>query len=85
MIRVTVELISARTGQRSTLGIATICNDVARTVQSSGSLGDYNCQIAGKNGRAWHSTRVVGFPRKRLLAWDLLYRALDNVIGSRNK
>jgi len=28
---------------------------------------------------------VAGFPRKRLLAWDLLYRVLSDAVGDRNE
>lgn len=85
MILVTVELISARTGKRSTLGTAKICNDVRRTIQTTGVLGDYTCEFRDKAGRPWRQARVEKFPRKRLLAWDLLYRALAAVVGSRNR
>lgn len=85
MILVTVELISARTGKRSLLGKATICNNLHRTHKTDGILGDYTCMFHDKAGREWRGCRVAGFPRKRLLAWDLLYRALENIIGWRNK
>lgn len=84
MIKVTVELISARTGLRSTLGTATIANNVHRTIETGGSLGDYSCVFRGKRRILWETT-IAKFPRKRLLAWDLLYRCLREVIGSRNK
>lgn len=85
MIRVTVELVSAVTGKTSTLGIMKISNDVLKTHQTQGWLGDYNASLSTKGGRRfWKSARVVDFPRKRLLAWDLLYRVLREVVGSRN-
>lgn len=85
MILVTVELISARTGKRSILGQARICNDVKRTAQTDGVLGDYLCSLTGKKGRVMHGCLIEKFPRKRLHAWNLIYRMLDKMIGSRNR
>ena len=35
-------------------------------------------------GRKWKHCTLTGFPRKRLLAWDLLFRALRTLVGRRN-
>jgi hypothetical protein len=35
-------------------------------------------------GRKWKSAGITCFPRKRLLAWDLLYLALEKLVGNRN-
>lgn len=85
MILITVELISAITGERSVLGTAKICNDAQRTIQTDGVLGDYVCELRGKHDRLMQCCRVERFPRKRRHAWDLLYRCLDTMLGSRNK
>jgi hypothetical protein len=64
------------------LGTATITND------GSGGLhvGNYNAEFSKRGAKAstWKSSRVEGFPRKRLGAWDLLYRALRSAVGGRN-
>jgi hypothetical protein len=56
------------------------------TNTGSGSLtkGDYFVDLRDAAGRPWKHGSVTDFPRKRLLAWDLLCRALKNVVGERN-
>lgn len=65
------------------LGTAIIAND------GSGSNGTGNYRVVlskrGKKAGKWKEGALEGFPRKRLGAWDLLYRALDVVVGDRNK
>lgn len=84
MIIVTVELHSARTGKTTLLGRAKICNDRLRTIGTGGTFGDYTCVFRNKAGAFWKETFVERFPRKRLLMWDLLYRALKQIVGDRN-
>lgn len=87
MIRITVELVSAISADRNeTLGVAEISN-VGGTV----SRGNYFVRLS-KRGRSFRRfgepfrTGVVeGFPRKRLGGWDLLYLALRECVGDRNK
>ena len=85
MILVTVELISAIDGHRETLGTATIAN-----VAGTHDIADYNAVIfKGKKysqdaGGVWKRGYVEEFPRLRLGPWDLLYRALKNMVGTRN-
>lgn len=67
MIKVTVELISAHGPQfNKVLGVGYISNDGTGTH----GTGNYNARLGKRRGR------VEGFPRQRLGAWDLLYRAL---------
>ena len=81
MLRVTIELVPwGMESQKRTLATADIINDGSGTKSS----GNYNFRLDDKAGRVWKSGRVEGFPRKRLLAFDLLFRALNNVIGERN-
>lgn len=65
------------------LGTAKISNDVSGTK----SRGNYKVTLSvrGNPTRIWKRGRVKDFPRKRLGAWDLLYRALDATVRSRNK
>lgn len=87
MIRVTVELISGRTGKASVLGIATIANDVQQTIESRGDLGSYDARFskwAPKEKEIWKRGRVENFDRRRRGPWDLLYLALKSAVGSRN-
>lgn len=64
------------------LGTAVIANDGTGDPQT----GNYWVKLYGKGEkrRLWRETVVADFPRKRLLVWDLLYRALKNVVGERN-
>lgn len=81
-----MELHSAVTGKVTSLGEAVIYNDGT----GSDSLGNYVAEF-GKKGqtfqqahsRPWKFAEVKGFPRKRLLAWDLLQRALTAALGDR--
>lgn len=84
MIRITIEILSARTGKTSLLATGTISNDVVRSQETQGSRGSYNVVLNDKAGRLWKTGRVENFPRKQLLAWDLLTRALNNILGNRN-
>ena len=84
MLRVTVELCPKRhTSNPELLGTAIIYNDL------SGDLNSGNYSVAfykrGSKKVLWKKSRVENFPRKKLLAWDLLYRALDAIVGQRNK
>lgn len=82
MIRVTVELVSALSGKVEHLGTAIIANDGQGTQTS----GNYTAVLTrrGTRDRVWKRGRVIGFPRKRLGGWDLLYRALREIVGERN-
>jgi hypothetical protein len=82
VIVVTVELHSARTGKRTTLGRAVIMND---GTGGAGPRGNYDAVFfrRGQN-RALREVRVEGFPRRQLLVWDLLLRALRAGFGERN-
>jgi hypothetical protein len=82
MIRVTLELVSARDGHTEVLGVGYISNDGAGTP----ARGNYNVRLMrrGRGDILWKTGRVEDFPRKRLLGWDLLYRALRATLGDRN-
>lgn len=84
MIRVTVELLpGGDAGRARHLGTAYIANDGTGTE----TTGSYSVMLSrrGMPWSIWKRGRVQGFPRKRLLAWDLLYRALDGTVGHRNR
>lgn len=84
MIRVTVELVSAIHPSRSRLlGVAIIANDGTGTVNKC----DYDATFskwAPKHTEAWKRGKVAGFARMSRGAWDLLYLALRDAVGSRN-
>lgn len=80
MIRVTVELRSAITGRTTVLGTAEIVNDGTGTH----TRGNYRARFYGKGGRFLRESTVGNFPRKRLLAWDLLLSALSAAFGDRS-
>lgn len=84
MIRITVELLphGMELGKR-TLGIAEISNDGTGTVER----GNYKVTLskwAPKERETWKETTVRFFPRTERGTWDLLYRALRRMVGSRN-
>lgn len=63
------------------LGTALIAND-----GGDRRTGHYWVKLfsRGKRKRLWKEGVVADFPRLRLTAWDLLYRSLRNILGSRN-
>lgn len=83
MIRVTIELIPFGREdhpRRQVLASGKIAN-----VGGTDADGKYIVELYDKAGRLWKAGHVNHFPRKRLLAWDLLYRALRSAIGDRNE
>lgn len=48
-------------------------------------ISNYGFSIFDKAGRQFRRGDVKGFPRNRLLAWDLLFRVLRAAFGGRNK
>jgi hypothetical protein len=80
MLIVRIELHSAVTGQITTIATGEIVN----TGTGSSTQGNYRVELRDAAGRQWKQGHIEGFPRKRLLAWDLLYRALGKLVGNRN-
>lgn len=80
MLIVKIELHSAVTGEVTTVASGKIVN----TGTGTPTRGNYRVELLDAAGRPWKSGTVEDFPRKRLLAWDLLYRALGKCVGSRN-
>jgi hypothetical protein len=81
MLRVTIELVPWGVESRAKV-IAT--GIIANTATGTPTSGDYRIELRDAAGRKWRSGHIEGFPRKRLLAWDLLYRALKKLVGNRN-
>lgn len=82
MLRVTIELLPYGDETRKRhLGTCEIANDASGTP----TRGNYHIRFSrrGKPFSTWKETRVEGFPRKRLGAWDLLFLALRNIVGDR--
>jgi len=80
MLVVKIELHSAITGKVTTIASGKIVN----TGTGTPTRGNYIAVLRDANGREWKREAVDDFPRKRLLAWDLLYRVLAKAIGARN-
>lgn len=83
MIKITVELWpKGSEHHKRHLGTAEIWNDGKGTA----TRGNYRVRLSkrGMPNATWKTGVVEGFPRKRLLAWDLLYRALHNLLADRN-
>lgn len=66
--------------RRKTLATGKIANTGTGTL----TRGNYRVTLLDAAGRPWRAGSVENFPRKRLLAWDLLYRALKNLVSDRN-
>jgi hypothetical protein len=62
------------------LGSARITN----TGGGTETKGNYIAAIFGKRGRHMETVSIAGFPRKRLMAWDLIFRALRAAFEQRN-
>ena len=107
MIRVTLELVSARGEARDRLlGVAYLAN-TGKSGSPRGLGFDYTVwlskTIPGRTDEAWKTGRaaitaddaalinedpaglVLGFDNVRRGAWDLLYLALQAVVGPRNR
>ena len=81
MLRITIELLpGGHEDRKRTLATGTITN----TGTGSLAQGTYFVDFRDAAGRPWRHCTVSVFPRKRLLAWDLLYRALKTLVGFRN-
>ena len=80
MLIIKIELHSAVTGKVTTIAAGKIVN----TGTGTPTRGNYRIDLRDAAGRPWKTGTVEGFPRKRLLAWDLLYRALEKLVGKRN-
>lgn len=65
------------------LGTAKIWNTGTGTM----TRGNYKATLSQikRPNCVWRSGNVKDFPRKRLGAWDLMFRALRNIIGERNE
>ncbi len=81
MLIVRIELHSAVTGQVTTIATGKIVN----TGTGSHTQGNYRIELRDAAGRVWKTGHIERFPRKRLLAWDLLHRALEKLVGNRNR
>jgi hypothetical protein len=82
MLRITIELVPHGVESAAkTLHVAKIWNDGSGNLAS----GNYEARLSTRGNRSvWKAVRVEGFKRKRLLAWDLLYRVLKIAVGERN-
>lgn len=83
MIRITIELLpKGDETKKRHLGTAEIAN-----IGGSLTSGNYAVKLSkwGNPKSTWRSGSVEDFPRQRLGAWDLLYRALRNTVGKRNR
>jgi hypothetical protein len=56
---------------------------IANTGTGTTTRGNYQVTLFDGNSRRWKSGTVENFPRKRLLGWDLLFRALQ-MLADRN-
>lgn len=62
------------------LGVMAIANE-----GGSLSVGNYSFIATDRAGRPWKEGKLEGFPRKRLGAYDLIFRCLRVMIGARNE
>jgi hypothetical protein len=81
MLVVRIELWpGGREDRKQTLATGTITN----LGTGSKTRGNYFADLRDAAGRPWRHGTVTNFPRKRLLAWDLLHRVLRNLLGDRD-
>ena len=84
MIRVTLELLPfGDSSNPKHLGTIYIANDASGTHTD----GNYNYRLTrrGSLTTVFRTGEIKNFPRKRLGAYDLLFRVLRDAIGERNK
>ena len=84
MIRVTIELLPhGIESKKCHLGTMTIANDGSGDIEN----GNYHVALSkwGRPNESWKQGIVKNFPRRRLGPYDLIYQALRNIIGNRNK
>lgn len=48
------------------------------------NTGNYNYTVVTGKNKKYAEGSIMNFPRKRLLAFDLVYRVLKQIIGERN-
>lgn len=86
MIRVTLELISQRTGEVTHLGTVTLVNDGRLSKMTNGARANYYVRLSERADpqSSWRVGHVPNFPRRRLGAYDLLFQALRDTVGKRN-
>ncbi len=82
MLRITIELVPGGNEDRKKVIAA---GTIANLGTGEPSVGNYFVDLRDKAGRPWKHGTLTGFPRKRLLAWDLLCRSLALLVGDRNK
>lgn len=92
MLRITVELVPhGDESRKRIIGVGEIVNDgTASDGSGDSSMGNYVAKLfkspefSTAEG-VWRQCPVLGFPRKKLGPWDLLYRVLKESVGYRNK
>lgn len=82
MLKITVELIPF--GMEDHPRRQVLCVGKIANIGGNDVKGDYRVVLYDKAGKLWKTGEIKGFPRQRLLAWDLLYRALRSIVGERN-
>lgn len=84
MIRVTIELLPGGLEKgKKHLGTMEISNDLSGTPE----VGNYNVRLSkwGRPTHTWKKGRVEGFYRLKRGPYDLMYLALKNIVGYRNR
>ena len=82
VVRVTVVVLPGGDVARAQrVGSALIVNDGTGDEKT----GNYRVSLAqmGRPTQIWRKGRLLNFPRKTLGPWDLVYRALHEVVGER--
>jgi hypothetical protein len=82
MLRITIELLPhGSEAKKRYLGTIEIAN-----TGGTPTRGNYRVRLSkrDKPNQVWKEAQIANFPRRRLGAYDLLYRALAAVVGERN-
>lgn len=85
MVYIRIELWPKGDGfKKRTLGEIFITNDGTAPAKSPRGNYSYRVMKAGGSPHVYREGAVRDFPRKRLGAYDLLFRVLEDVFGLRN-
>lgn len=88
MIRITVEMVPLGNEEHSYVMATAIIHNDGRGSRARGNCHTAISKVAHHRplvgGGYWKQGKIKDFPRLRLGVWDLLYRALRELVGERN-
>ncbi len=79
MLRITIEMLPAGDRKRAKILYRGFIS--RQSMNKAGTHAHYWVELRTKAGKIWKQGMVHNFPRRRLLAWDLLQWGLNVAIG----